>query len=69
MDMKNAAILLMFLLCILGLMVGVHYSQTSDSTINPDDYDEVIHEDSNGTITIELELKEKNEIGLDKLFT
>ena len=69
MDMKNTAILLMFLLCILGLMVGVYYTEASDDAINPDDYEEVIHEDSNGTITIELELKEKNENVLDKLFT
>ncbi len=69
MDMKNAAILLMFLLCILGLIVGVYYTEASDDAVNLDDYDEVIHEDSNGTITIELELKEKNENGLDKFFT
>ena len=69
MDMKNTAILLMLLLCILGLMVGVHYTNTSESTANADDYEEVIHEDSNGTITITLELTEKNESALDKFFT
>ena len=69
MDMKNTAILLMLLLCILGLMVGVHYTNTSDSFKEPDAYEEVIHEDSNGTITITLELTEKNESVLDKFFT
>lgn len=69
MDTKNAAILLMFLLCILGLMVGVYYTNTSDNTQSLDGYEEVIHEDSNGTIIISLELTEKNESAFDKLFT
>lgn len=69
MDMKNATILLIFLLCILGLIVGVYYTEASESTVNLDDYNEVIHEDPNGTITIDLELKENNENGLDKFFT
>ena len=69
MDTKNAAILLMFLLCILGLMVGVYYTEASDSTQSLDGYDEVIHEYPNGTIIISLELTEKNESALDRLFT
>ena len=59
MDMKNATILLIFLLCVLGLIIGVYYTEASESTINPNDYEEVIHEDSNGTITINFVLKEK----------
>ena len=69
MNMKNATILLIFLLCVLGLIVGVYYTEASESAVNLNDYDEVIHEDPNGTITIDLELKEKNENGLDKFFT
>lgn len=69
MDMKNTAILLIFLLCILGLMVGAYCTDVSEGAVNLDEYDEVIHEDSNGTITINLELKEKNENILDKLYT
>lgn len=69
MDMKNATILLIFLLCVLGLIIGVYYTEASDSSFSPDEYDESVHEDSNGTITIELVLKEKNENGLDKFFT
>ena len=60
MDLKNTTILLIFLLCILGLIIGVYYTEDSGSSLNHDDYDEVIHEDSNGTITINLVLKEKN---------
>ena len=69
MDMKNATILLIFLLCILGLMVGVYYSESSEPTMKTYDTKEVIHEDSNGTITINLEKKENNENSLDKYFT
>lgn len=69
MDLKNTTILLIFLLCILGLIVGVYYTEASESAVNPDDYDEVIHEDSNGTITINLVLKENNESDLSKFFT
>lgn len=69
MDMKNATILLIFLLCVLGLIIGVYYTEASESTINPNDYEEVIHEDSNGTITINFVLKEKNESDLSKFFT
>lgn len=69
MDMKNTAILLIFLLCILGLMIGVYQTESSDSSINLDDYEEVVQEDSNGTITIDLVLKENNEYSPNKLFT
>ena len=69
MNMKNATILLIFLLCILGLIVGIYYTDDSESNANLDDYDEVIYEDSNGTITISLELNEKKESDLNKFFT
>ena len=69
MDMKNTAILLIFLLCILGLMIGVYQTESSDNSINLDDYEEVIHEDSNGTVTIDLVLKENNESSPNRLFT
>lgn len=69
MDMKNTTILLIFLLCVLGLIIGVYYTEASESTINLDDYEEVIHEDSNGTITINFQLKENNVSNLGKFFT
>ena len=62
MDMKNTAIILMFLLCILGLIVGVYYTNASESAASPDDYEEVIHEDPNGTITIDLVLNENDDV-------
>jgi len=69
MNMKNTTILLIFLLCILGLMIGVYQTEVNDSSANLVNHEEVINEDSNGTITIHLELKEKNESDLIKFFT
>ena len=60
MDLKNTAILLMLLLCIMGLMIGIYYTEASESTQNPNNFEESITEDSNGTITIDLVLKENN---------
>ncbi|MEE0935234.1 MAG: hypothetical protein U0L42_06135 [Methanobrevibacter sp.] len=69
MDMKNTTILLIFLLCILGLMIGVYQTEGSDDAVNLDNYEEVVLEDSNGTITIQLEPIEKTESFLNRLFT
>lgn len=67
--MKNTTILLIFLLCILGLMIGVYQTEGSDDAVNLDNYEEVVLEDSNGTITIQLEPIEKTESFLNRLFT
>lgn len=69
MNMKNAAILLIFLLCILGLIIGVYYTETDESSAGQNKNKEVIHEDSSGTITISLEPTAKNESGPSKYFT
>ena len=68
MDTKNAAILLLLMLCILGLAIGAYYTEAGESAAEPDGYNEVVYEDTNGTITISLELKEKNETFMDKIF-
>lgn len=68
MDMKNTTILLIFTLCVLGLIIGVYYTEASESTHDTTDYDEVIHEDSNGTITIHLEKKDNEKNFINKLF-
>jgi len=67
--MKNTTILLIFLLCILGLMIGVYQTEGSNDAVNLDNYEEVVLEDSNGTITIQLEPIEKTESFLNRLFT
>ncbi len=69
MDLKNTTILLILLLCIMGLMIGVYYTEASESIQNPNNYEEVISEDANGTITIDLVLKENNASDLNKFFT
>lgn len=69
MNLKNTTILLIFLLCILGLIVGVYYTEVGESIENQNNNDEVIQIDSNGTITIHLEKKENNESNLSKFFT
>jgi hypothetical protein len=50
-------------------MIGVYQTEVNDSSANLVNHEEVINEDSNGTITIHLELKEKNESDLIKFFT
>lgn len=67
MDLKNTTILLIFLMCILGLLVGVYYTETTEPTMKTIEYEETVHEDSAGTITIELEAKETS--SLSKFFT
>lgn len=68
MDMKNATILLMFVLCVLGLVMGIYYTEASESSQDTVDYEEVIYMDSNGTITISLEPKD-NASKLSEFFT
>ena len=68
MDMKNTTILLIFLLCIIGLIAGIYYNEASESTATLNNFEEVVHEDPNGTITIQMEVKE-NENALNKFFT
>lgn len=58
MNMKNTVILLIFLLSVLGLIIGVHYTEdvNSDDSLN-NDFDS-INEDTDNDITVTLEKKE-----------
>lgn len=58
MDMKNAAILLIFALAILGLMVGVYYTDDVDSENSHDSDLMRIYEDNGGVLNVKL-VKEK----------
>ena len=69
MKMKDATILLIFLLAILGLIIGVCYTEAGDIEEPSNDNDEIAFEGSGDKITITLEPKEKNESIIDKLFT
>lgn len=69
MNMKNTVILLMFLLCILGLIVGVHYTEAGESTHKVTKYEKTVSEEE-GVITISLDKIEKEEkIIMNNLFT
>jgi hypothetical protein len=62
MNMKNTVILLIFLLSVLGLIIGVYYSEDVSNDNSQDGTLGEVSEDSNGDITIALEKKEKNEL-------
>lgn len=57
MNMKNTMILLIFLLSILGLLVGVHYSEDIGSENSHESQWERIYEDHDGVFTVTLEKK------------
>ena len=67
MNMKDATILLIFFLAILGLMVGVYCSEDVSSSDSSDYKWQRIYEDNDGIFTVSLE-KMKIE-SLDKFFT
>ena len=62
MNMKNTVILLIFLLSILGLVIGIYYSEdvSSDNTLKTQW--EKIYEDNDGVLTITLEKKHTNSL-------
>ncbi|WP_407422968.1 hypothetical protein [Methanobrevibacter sp.] len=59
--MKNTTILLILLLCVLGLTIGVYYTEASENTQPAEECEEVVYVDSSGEITIHLEPLQKNE--------
>lgn len=67
MNMKDTAIILIFLLAVLGLIIGVYYSESSDSNENTINNEEVVYEDSNGIISITIEPEEKKENLLNRI--
>ncbi|WP_458456549.1 hypothetical protein [Methanobrevibacter sp.] len=65
--MKDTAIILIFLLAVLGLIIGVYYSESADSNENAINNEEVVYEDSNGIISITIEPEEKKENLLNRI--
>ena len=65
--MKNTAILLIFLLAILGLIIGVYYTELDNIEKAPQNSWEILREENNGILTVTLEKKEENYI--DKYLT
>ena len=66
MNLKNTAILLIFLLAVLGLIIGVHYTEDEKINNTQDNHLDSVNEDNNSVITINLK-DAKDEI--KKLFT
>ena len=69
MNMKNASIVLLFLLCVLGLIIGVYCSEVNEETRTLNDYDSVIYIEADGTINIDLHKKNNEENIFNKYFT
>ncbi len=69
MNMKDTVILLIFLLAIVGLIIGVYYTEVENIEKTSKDNEKLIYEDSNGVITITLEELERNDSFIDKYLT
>ena len=54
MNMKNTVILLIFLLSILGLIMGVYFTEDVNSAITQDNNSDSINNDSNSILTFNL---------------
>lgn len=67
MNMKNTMILLLFFLCVLGLILGVYCADDAESDSAPDSGQMIVYEDSDGVLTIIFEESENE--GLDDFFT
>ena len=62
MNMKNTVILLIFLLAVVGLIIGIYYTEEASMAKNSENSYEKVYEDADGVLTITLEKKEKNEL-------
>lgn len=69
MNMKNATILLIFLLAVLGLILGVYFTEVDNIEKTSYNNEKSVDEDSNGVVTVTLEPDQKNESSLDRFFT
>lgn len=60
MNMKNTVILLIFLLSILGLIMGVYFTEDVNSAITQDNNSDSVNNDSNSIFTFNLTDNENN---------
>ena len=60
MNMKNTVILLIFLLSILGLIIGVYCTEDINDNYSPDNDFDSVNEDLNSIMTITLTDNENN---------
>ena len=55
MNMKNTVILLIFLLSILGLLIGIQYTENINSVNSPDNHWQRLYEYNDDVLTVTLE--------------
>lgn len=67
MNMKNTVILLIFLLSVLGLILGVYYTSDVSSDNSQDSDADSVSMDDDSDLAIATEHNENN--GLDRFFT
>lgn len=63
MNIKDTIILLIFLLSVLGLLIGVYYTEDVGSENTHESRYEKFYEDDGSVLTITLEKKENNDFG------
>ena len=68
MNMKNTVILLLFLICILGLIIGVYYTELDESTQKVTKYEKTVTEE-NGIVQISIDKIEHDEKTVNAIFT
>ena len=60
MNLKDTMILLIFLLAIVGLIVGIYYSEDVSSESTHHSSHKRVYEEENGVLTVTLEKKNDN---------
>ena len=68
MNLKNTVILLLFLICILGLIIGVYYTELDESTQKVTKYEKTVTEE-NGIVQISIDKIEHDEKTVNAIFT
>lgn len=68
MNLKNTVILLLFLICILGLIIGVYYTELDESTQKITKYEKTVTEED-GIVQISMDRIENNEKTVNAIFT
>ena len=68
MNMKNTVVLLLFLLCILGLIIGVYYTELDESSQKVSKYEKTVTEED-GIVHISLDKRQPDRKAVSNIFT
>lgn len=66
MNKKDIAIILIFLLAVLGLIIGAYYTDSADNSTNSTNSEKIDYNNSSGVISINIEPKLKDESSIAK---